>query len=94
MSSVLPRLSLATTSRDCSSRAASTNPILRLGFPVVCLCRASEHDNFPPGMSLNVFSLPHLLLVEPIAAPEFCDKADHSELKVLLTNLLSKKIFI
>ncbi|KAJ9088682.1 hypothetical protein DSO57_1020735 [Entomophthora muscae] len=38
VSSVLLRLSLATSSRDYSSRAT------RLGFPVVCLCRASEHD--------------------------------------------------
>ncbi|KAJ9050067.1 hypothetical protein DSO57_1017904 [Entomophthora muscae] len=38
VSSVLPRLSLATPSRDYPSRAA------RLGFPVVCLCHASEHD--------------------------------------------------
>ncbi|KAJ9074572.1 hypothetical protein DSO57_1005023 [Entomophthora muscae] len=44
---VLLHLSLATTSRDYSSRATSTNPNLRLGFPVVCLCRASEHDNIP-----------------------------------------------
>ncbi|KAJ9068725.1 hypothetical protein DSO57_1025789 [Entomophthora muscae] len=44
VSSVLPRPSLATPSRDYSFRAASTNPILRLGFPVVCLCCASEHN--------------------------------------------------
>ncbi|KAJ9063539.1 hypothetical protein DSO57_1000117 [Entomophthora muscae] len=47
MSSVLPCITLAITSRDYSSRAASTNPILRLGFPVVCLCCASEHDIGP-----------------------------------------------
>ncbi|KAJ9062222.1 hypothetical protein DSO57_1013088 [Entomophthora muscae] len=38
VSSVLLRLSLATTSRDYSIRAT------RLGFPVVCLCRASGHN--------------------------------------------------
>ncbi|KAJ9072487.1 hypothetical protein DSO57_1027027 [Entomophthora muscae] len=44
---VLPRLSIATTSRDYSSRAA------RLGFPVVCLCCASEH-NSPPLLAIGV----------------------------------------
>ncbi|KAJ9065781.1 hypothetical protein DSO57_1015991 [Entomophthora muscae] len=47
VSSVLPRLSLATPSRDYSSRAA------RLGFPVVCLCCASEHNTPPPSWALD-----------------------------------------
>ncbi|KAJ9068033.1 hypothetical protein DSO57_1032864 [Entomophthora muscae] len=54
VSSVLLRLSLATPSRDYSSRAA------RLGFLVVCLCRASEHKSL---QSRSNHALQHLCAV-------------------------------